>query len=83
MAQMKVEGKDNTEEYKKLAAATGNLANTIQDTRAEVKFLANDFKGVAAVSGILGGIADAAQLLEGTMVSLGIGEKERIISIVV
>lgn len=61
LAQMKLEGKDNTEEYKKLAQEAGHLQDAIADANQEVKNFGSDtstFDGlISAAQGVAGGFA--------------------------
>lgn len=61
LAQMKVEGKDNTEEYRALALQAGQLKDAIADANQEVKNFGSDtstFDGlISLTSGIAGGFA--------------------------
>lgn len=61
LAQMKVEGKDNTEQYKSLAQQAGRLKDAIGDANQEVKNFGSDtstFDGlISTVQGLAGGFA--------------------------
>jgi hypothetical protein len=71
LAKMKAAGQDMTPEYKKLIATTGELQDTIADTRAEIKMYASDTKGLDMAVGVFQGIGSAAQVAEGSMALLG------------
>ena len=75
LAQMKAEGKDNTAEYQALLKVTGELQDTIADTREEVKKYASDTQSLDQAIGVFKGIASAAQVAEGASALLG-GENE-------
>jgi len=71
LAQMKAAGEDQTEAYKKLLKATGELQDTIADTREEVKRYASDTQGLDQAIGIFKGIGSAAQVAESAQALLG------------
>jgi hypothetical protein len=71
LAQMKVEGKDNTDQYRALAQQAGQLKDAIGDANQEVKNFGSDtstFDGlIQSVQGLAGGfaVAQGAQALFG------------------
>lgn len=71
LAKMKAAGEDNTEAYQKLLKITGELADTIADTREEIKKYASDTQGLDKAIGVFKGIASAAQVAEGAQALLG------------
>lgn len=71
LAQMKAAGEDNTEAYQKLLKTTGELQDTIADTREEVKRYASDTQTLDMAIGVFNGIGSAAQIAEGASALLG------------
>lgn len=71
LAQMKAAGEDNTEAYQKLLKTTGELQDTIADTREEVKRYASDTQTLDMAIGVFRGIGSAAQVAEGASALLG------------
>lgn len=53
MAMMKLEGKDNSEEYRNMAARAGELKDAMADASEEVRHTADDTRGLNAVMGAL------------------------------
>ena len=71
LAKMKAAGQDNTEAYQELLKITGELKDTIDDTREEIKKYASDTQALDQAIGIFKGIGAAAQLAEGASALLG------------
>ncbi len=71
LVKMKAAGEDNTEAYKQLLRTTGELADTIADTREEVKKYASDTMALDQAIGVMKGIGAAAQVAEGATALLG------------
>lgn len=71
LAKMKAAGEDNTEAYKNLLKITGELSDTIADTREEIKKYASDTQTLDQAIGIFKGIGSAAQVAEGAQALLG------------
>lgn len=70
MAQLAAAGKDNTEEYRRMAQEAGKLQDAIGDVSADIKNLANDnqtlaasLQGVGAGVAVFGALQGAAALL--------------------
>lgn len=76
LAKMKAAGEDNTEAYMNLLKITGELQDTIADTREEIKKYASDTQGLDQAIGIFKGIGSAAQVAEGAQALLGAENKE-------
>lgn len=53
MAMMKLEGKDNSEEYRNMSARAGELKDAMADASEEVRHTADDTRGLNAVMGAL------------------------------
>lgn len=71
LVKMKAAGQDNTEAYQELLKITGELKDTIDDTREEIKKYASDTQALDQAIGIFKGIGAAAQLAEGASALLG------------
>ncbi|MFA5334011.1 MAG: hypothetical protein WC376_05965 [Candidatus Nanoarchaeia archaeon] len=71
LAKMKAAGEDNTETYVKLLKVTGELSDTIADTREEIKRYASDTQGLDMAIGVFKGLGSAAQVAEGATALLG------------
>ena len=71
LAKMKAAGQDNTEAYQELLKITGELKDTIDDTREEIKKYASDTQALDQAIGVFKGIGSAAQLAEGASALLG------------
>lgn len=72
LARMKVAGEEGTAAYQKLLAETGELKDTIADTKNEIKNMASDtsaldavLTGTAAASGGFGAVTGAMELFGG------------------
>ena len=76
LAKMKAAGEDNTEAYKNLLKITGELSDTIADTREEIKKYASDTQTLDQAIGIFKGIGSAAQVAEGAQALLGAENEE-------
>lgn len=67
MAKMRLEGKETSPEYRKLAAEAANLADTIGDLRTQTNILAHDDAGLqgvmSGVSGLAGGFTVATGVI--------------------
>jgi len=76
LVKMKAAGEDNTEAYKQLLRTTGELADTIADTREEVKKYASDTMALDQAIGVMKGIGAAAQVAEGATALLGVENED-------
>lgn len=67
MAKMRLEGKETTPEYRKMAAEAANLSDTIGDLRTQTNILAHDDAGLqgvmSGVSGLAGGFTVATGVI--------------------
>jgi hypothetical protein len=75
LARMKAAGDDNTEAYQKLLKTTGQLQDTIADTREEIKKYASDTQTIDKAIGIFKGLGAAAQVAEGSIALLGVEDE--------
>lgn len=76
LVKMKAAGEDNTEAYKQLLRTTGELSDTIADTREEIKKYASDTMALDQAIGVFKGIGAAAQVAEGAAALLGSENKD-------
>lgn len=67
MARMRLEGKDHTQEYRNMAAAAANLADTIGDLRAQTQVLAHDNAGLQGMMSGVSGLSGAFTTATGIM----------------
>ena len=67
MAKMRLEGKETTPEYQKMAAAAANLADTIGDLRTQTNILANDDANLQGVISGVNGLAGGFTVATGVM----------------
>jgi hypothetical protein len=77
LIEMKNAGNDNTEAYKKLVKETGELKDTMADTKAEINSFASDTRKLDLAIGVMTGIGAAAQVAESSVALLG-GENEEL-----
>lgn len=71
LAQMKVEGKDNTEEYRALAQQAGELRDTLADVNQEVRNLGSDTDTLDGLIGVAQGIAGGFAVAQGAAALFG------------
>lgn len=71
LAKMKVEGKDNTEQYKALAAEAGRLKDAINDANQEVKNFGSDTSTFDGLLGLTQGITGGFAVLQGATALFG------------
>lgn len=67
MARLRLEGKQNTQEYQDMAAKAANLSDTIGDLRAQTNVLANDNAGLQGVMSGVNGLSGAFTVATGLM----------------
>lgn len=60
MARMRLSGRQNTEEYRKMAAEAANLSDTLQDLNTQTRILSNDD---ANLQGFMSGMSGLAGIL--------------------
>lgn len=71
LSQMKVEGKDNTEQYKQLAQQAGRLKDAIADANQEVKNFGSDTGTIDGIISLAGGIAGGFAVAQGATALFG------------
>lgn len=71
LAQMKVEGKDNTEAYRTLAKQAGELKDTIADANQEVKNFGSDTSTFDGLIGVVQGVAGGFAVVQGAAALFG------------
>ena len=71
LAQMKLEGKENTDAYRNLAARGGELKDTLSDVATELKNTGSDTRGIDQVVGAFNAVGAAAQVAEGAAALFG------------
>ena len=71
LAQMKLEGKENTDAYRDLAARGGELKDTLSDVQTELKNTGSDTRGIDQVVGAFNAVSAAAQVAEGAAALFG------------
>jgi hypothetical protein len=71
LAQMEMQGKRNTPEYRAMAEELGVLADQMGDTNAQVRILADDEKGFKAVASGVNGMAGAMSAATGVAALFG------------
>ena len=67
MAKMRLEGKETSPEYRKLAAEAANLSDTIGDLRTQTNILAHDDAGLQGVMSGVSGLAGGFTVATGVM----------------
>lgn len=80
MARMRLNGQDNTEEYRKMAAEAANLSNTIGDLRAQTNILAHDDANLQGMISGMNGLSGAFTTATGVM-SLFASENENLLKV--
>lgn len=80
MARMRLEGKDNTQAYRDMAAQAANLSDTIGDLRAQTQVLAHDNAGLQGVMSGVSGLSGAFTTATGIM-GMFAGENENLTKI--
>ena len=71
LAQMKLEGKENSDAYRNLAARGGELKDTLSDVATELKNTGSDTRGIDQVVGAFNAVGAAAQVAEGAAALFG------------
>lgn len=71
LAQMKVEGKDNTEAYRALAQQAGHLKDAIGDANQEVKNFGSDTSTFDGLIGLTQGVAGGFAVVQGAAALFG------------
>lgn len=71
MAQMRIEGKANSEEYKQMAERAGTLKDAMMDATAEVKNMGSDTRNLDSVMGAASVARGGLGAFAGTMALLG------------
>lgn len=67
LAEMKLRGEDNTEEFRVLSNRAGELKDTIADVNAEVSRLGSDTRQIDGLIDLAGGIAGGFALAQGAI----------------
>ncbi len=67
MARMRLEGKQNTAEYREMASKAATLSDTIGDLRTQTNILAHDDAGLQGVISAVGGLSGAVTAATGIM----------------
>lgn len=80
LAQMRIEGKENTKEYRQMAEQAANLSDTIGDTSSATRILADDNARLSGIMSGASGLAGAFTTATGLM-SLMNAENEDLIKI--
>lgn len=65
MAEMKLRGEDNTEQYQKLAQKAGEMKDAIGDAASEVKNFGSDTKNIDGLISLTQGLAGGFALVQG------------------
>lgn len=76
LAEMKRRGEDNTEEYRRLAQAAGELKDTIGDAAAEVNNFASDTSNIDGFIQTMQGFAGVFAIAQGTVGAFGVESEE-------
>ena len=71
MAQMKMAGQDNTEEYRKLAEEAGKYQDVMNDVRNQTKNMASDTRGLDSIMGATSAARGGLGAMTSAMVLLG------------
>lgn len=71
MMQLRMEGKQNTEEYQRLAQKAGQLKDVMLDTKQEIKNLASDTSNLDAILSFTAGASGGFTALTGAMELFG------------
>jgi hypothetical protein len=71
LAQLKLEGKDNTEEFRRLRDEAGAMADAVADANAEVANVASDTRNVDNLVGSIGAAAGAFSAVQGAAALFG------------
>lgn len=71
LAQLKIAGKDNTEQYRQLAFEAGQLKDAIADANQEVKNFGSDTATIDGVISLAGGVAGAFSAVQGAAALFG------------
>lgn len=77
LAEMRLAGKANTEEYRQMAARASELTDALADVRQETASLAHDNSGFVGITTGLQGVSGAFTAVTGAM-SLFVGESEEL-----
>lgn len=80
MARMRLEGRQDSEEYRKMAAEAANLSDTIADLRTQTKILSNDDANLQGFMSGVSGLSGMFTAATGAM-SLFVGENENLAKI--
>jgi hypothetical protein len=75
MAEMKAAGKDDSDAYREMAKAAGEMKLAIGDANDEVKYFGAERQNLQGVIGVLQGVGAAAGIAEGGMALFGIQNK--------
>jgi hypothetical protein len=76
LAEMKLQGLENTEVYQQLSIKAGKLADALGDAQAEVKKLASDTQGLDQLISVAEGLAGAYTVVEGASALMGVENEE-------
>jgi hypothetical protein len=76
LVQMSIDGKEATDEFKKLTAQAAELKDEISDTQSRIKQLSQDTAKLDAGLQVLGGVASAYSVLQGSQALFGTNSKE-------
>lgn len=71
LAKMKAEGKDNTDQYKALAAEAGRLKDAIGDANQEIKNFGSDTSTFDGLIGVAQGVAGGFAVMQGAAALFG------------
>lgn len=80
MAKMRLEGKQNTKEYRNMAQEAANLSDTIQDIRTQTNILSNDDANLQGFISTVSGLSGAFTAATG-VISLFASENENLAKI--
>ncbi len=71
MADLKLQGKDNTEQYRLLKEEAGELNDTLADVSAEIRTTGSDTKNIEGLVSIASGIASGFAIAQGATALFG------------
>lgn len=76
LALMKVNGEQNTAQYKEMSARAGELRDTLDDVNQEIRRLGSDTRTIDTVIESIQGLAAAGQIAAGVSALMGQDDKE-------
>lgn len=76
MAQMKLQGQENSDEYRNLQQRGGELKDTLSDVQTELKNVGSDTRGIDQVIGAFKAVGAVAQVAQGAAALMGAENEE-------